>query len=151
MTKDLFFKIFIQKPTPGVVYGLQKGKGSNYETTQKQISHSNDLIFEFTLQAKAGEDGNMVFLGPFAQGTPQDRFIYIDIGTCAGQTDTPWSRRLKVPLSGITQEQMNKLSDGKALTAKVPGSGRDGSPNCATVKPFDGWEIYEPNKQWYII
>jgi hypothetical protein len=141
MTKNLLFRIAIQNPTPGVVYGLQRGKGSNYETIQKQTSNSTDLIFEFTVQAKMGEDGNLVFLGPFAQGTPKDRFIYIDIGTCAGQTETPWSRRLKIPLSGITQELIGNLSDGKVLTTKVPGSGKDGSPNCATVKPFDGWKI----------
>jgi len=141
MDKDLSLRIVLQDPTPDVVYGLQKGKGSNYETIQKQTSGSTDLVFEFTVQAKAGNDGNLVFLGPFAQGTPQDRFIYIDIGTYAGQTNTEWSRRLKIPLFGITIGLIDKLADGKMLTAKVPGRGKDGSPNCATVKPFDGWKI----------
>jgi hypothetical protein len=27
------------------------------------------------------------------------------------------------------------------LETLVPGSGRDGSPSCATVKPFDGWKL----------
>ncbi len=141
MFKDLFLRIVLQNPPPGVVYGLQKGKGSNYETIQKQTSNSADLIFDFTVDAKTGEDGKLVFLGPFAQGTPQDRFIYIDIGSCAGQTDTPWSRRLKIPLFGITKELIEQLPDGKALTTNVPGRGKDGSPNCATVKPFEGWKI----------
>jgi hypothetical protein len=141
MIMDLTLRIVLQHSTPGVVYGLQKGKGSNYEPIQKQTSNSTDLIFEFTVQVKDGEDGNLVFLGPFTQGTPQERFVYIDIGTYAGQTDTPWSRRLKIPLFGITKELIGKLSDGKTLTTKVPGSGRDGSPGCATVKPFDGWKI----------
>jgi hypothetical protein len=141
MFKDLFLRIVLQNPPPGVVYGLQKGKGSNYETIQKQTSNAADLLFEFTVHAKAGEDGNLVFLGPFAQGNPQDRFIYIDIGTCAGQRDTPWSRRLKIPLVGITKALIEQLPDGKALTTKVPGRGKDGSPSCATVKPFDGWKI----------
>jgi len=141
MFKDLFLRIVLQNPPPGVVYGLQKGKGSNYETIQKQTSNAADLLFEFTVHAKAGEDGNLVFLGPFAQGNPQDRFIYIDIGTCAGQRDTPWSRRLKIPLVGITKELIEQVPDGKALTTKVPGRGKDGSPSCATVKPFEGWKI----------
>ena len=141
MTKDISLKIVLQDPTPGVVYGLQKGKGSHYETIQKQTSDSTDLIFEFTVQTKVEEDGSLVFLGPYTQGTPRDRFIYIDIGTCAGQNDTPWSRRLKIPLVGITKELIGKLPGGKSLTTKVPGKGKDGSPNCATVKPFDGWRI----------
>jgi hypothetical protein len=140
MSQYLTLRIVLQAPTPCVVYGLQKGKGSNYETIQKQRSDSADLLFEFTLQAKVGTDGKLVFLGPFAQGPPQDRFIYIDIGTYAGQIDTEWSRRLKIPLRGITTELISECCDGKVLTTKVPGRGRDGSPNCATVKPFDGWE-----------
>jgi len=141
MFNDLFLRIIIQNPPPGVVYGLQKGSGSDYETIQKQTSNSDDLIFEFTVHAKEGKGGNLVFLGPFAQGNPQDRFIYIDIGTCAGQTDAIWSRRLKIPLFVITKELIEQLTDGKALTTKVPGRGKDGSPSCATVKPFDGWKI----------
>jgi hypothetical protein len=141
MTRDLTLRIVLQDPPPRVVYGLQKGKGPNYETIQKQTSNSTDLIFEFTVQAKVGEDGSLAFLGPFTQGTPQDRFIYIDIGTYAGQTDSPWSRRLKIPLFGITKELIGKLSEGQTLTTKVPGKGKDGSPSCATVKPFDGWKI----------
>jgi hypothetical protein len=27
------------------------------------------------------------------------------------------------------------------LDARVSGTGRDGGPNCATVKPFDGWTL----------
>src|SRR4051812_9015146 len=109
---DLILRIVLLDPTPGVVYGLQKGKGSNYETIQKQTSSSTDLEFEFTVQANEGADGSLVFLGPFAQGTPGERFVYIDIGTYAGQIGTPWSRRLKIPLSGITKELIGKLPVG---------------------------------------
>jgi Family of unknown function (DUF5990) len=31
----------------------------------------------------------------------------------------------------------------KILETKVPGTGRDGGPNCATVKPFEGWNQIE--------
>lgn len=37
-------------------------------------------------------------LGPFAQGPPAARFVYVDVGTYAGQKNTPWARRMKVPL-----------------------------------------------------
>jgi hypothetical protein len=45
---------------------------------------------------------------------------------------------LKIPLAGIA---MKMIEAGGTLEARVPGTGRDGSPNCATVKPFDGWRI----------
>ena len=141
MTNKVTLRIILQGPTPGVVYGLQKGKGSNYETVLKQTSDSTDLIFQFNVEAKHGDNGKIILLGPFAQGTPQDRFVYIDIGTYAGQKGSPWSRRLKIPLSGINAELVNTLSENTILWCKIPGTGKDGGPNCATVKPFSGWKV----------
>jgi hypothetical protein len=127
-----------------VDFGLQKGQGREYETVQKQRSANKDLSFEFSVGVKAGRRGAApTFVGPFAQGPPAERFVYIDIGSCAGQTDTPWSRRLKIPLRGITWEMIEGSPDHSRglLEARVPGTGRDGGPSCATVKPFDGWKM----------
>jgi hypothetical protein len=66
--------------------------------------------------------------------------VYVDIGTCAGQADSCWSRRLKVPLEGIPAKMIRK---GGVLEARVPGTGRDGGPNCATVKDFEGWKVVD--------
>jgi hypothetical protein len=83
------------------------------------------------------------FTGPFAQGPPDGRFVYIDVGTCAGQHDTPWSRRMKIPLQGITWPLVRKAlaKPGYRLTARIPGTGRDGGPSCATVRPLGDWEV----------
>jgi hypothetical protein len=78
--------------------------------------------------------------GPFVQGPPQQRFVYVDIGTYAGQADSRWSRRLKIPLEGIPAKT---IPTGGVLEARVPGTGRDGGPNCATVKDFDGWKVVQ--------
>jgi hypothetical protein len=143
MDSELTLRIVLQQPPAGIDFGLQKGSGSNYETVQKQRSASNDLYFEFTARIKTDKQSQPNFLGPYVQGTPGDRFVYIDIGTYAGQINTPWSRRLKVPLKGITPDMINKVmtDDNLLLETKVPGTGKDGGPNCATVKPFDGWHI----------
>ena len=143
METELTFRIVLEKPPAGVDFGLQKGSGSNYETIQKQRSEANDLYFEFNAGVKAGKDSMPNFLGSFVQGPPGQRFVYIDIGTAAGQTDTSWSRRLKIPLTSITWNMINQLlADSQMiLEARVPGTGRDGGPNCATVKPFNGWKL----------
>ena len=143
MDKELTFRIVLEKPPAGIDFGLQKGNGSKYETVQKQRSANKDLHFEFTVRIKNDKESPPNFLGPFVQGTPKDRFIYIDIGTCAGQTNTVWSRRLKVPLTGIAQDMINKVMTDSSLLleTKVPGTGKDGGPNCATVKPFNGWQL----------
>jgi hypothetical protein len=146
MEPELTFRIVLEKPPAGVDFALQKGKGSKYETIQKQRSKTNDLCFEFAAKVKVGKNQAPDFLGAFVQGPPGERFVYIDIGTYAGQQDTFWSRRLKVPLSGITSEMIDKLLNDPQLILEthVPGTGKDGGPNCATVKPFAGWKLVKP-------
>ena len=123
-----------------MVYGLQKGKGNSYETIQKQLASLDDLTFEFSVGIKLDE-GHPVFFGPFTQGPPRERFIYIDTGTYAGQTETRWSRRLKIPLKGITSNLFERFTDADCLLATLPGSdNKDGGPTCGTIQPLEGWK-----------
>ena len=140
MEHELTLRIILEAPPAGIDFGLQEGRGNDYKTVQTQRSKSGDLTFTFSVRAKQGTDGAPTFLGPFTQGPPHERFVYIDIGTLAGQTDTLWSRRLKIPLHGITWELVEQaLASSQMLETRVPGTGRDGGPSCATVKPFRGW------------
>lgn len=139
MDRELTLRIVLEAPPKDVVFGLQKGRGSAYETVQKQKSGGKNLEFEFTVEVRGGNPPALS--GPFVQGPPGQRFIYVDIGTYAGQADSCWSRRLKVPLTGISAAM---IAAGKTLEARVPGTGRDGGPSCATVKDFDGWKPVKP-------
>lgn len=143
MESEITLQIILVKPTSGVVFGLQKGSGNNYETVQKQIPASNDLSFTFTIKVKGdrAKDEFPKFSGSFVQGPADGKFVYIDIGTYAGQPHTVWSRRLKIPLTGIGWKDIHSLSGNSILQATVPGTGKDGGPNCATVKPFGGWHL----------
>lgn len=149
MDHELPLRIVLEKPPAGVDFGLQKGRGSSYETIQKQRFRGKDLSFEFTVRVKGDSKGPPNFLGSFAQGSPGERFIYIDIGTYAGQTGTGWSRRLKIPLRGITWDMIDRvLADAESLLEiQLPGTGKDGGPTCATVKPFPGWKLARPRRQ----
>jgi len=143
MESEITLQVILIKPTPQVVFGLQKGSGSKYETVQKQTPVSNDLSFKFTVNVKGDRSKEKLpkFSGSFVQGSTGNQFVYIDIGTYAGQPDTIWSRRLKIPLTGITWKDIDSLSGDSMLQTMVPGTGRDGGPNCATVKPFEGWHL----------
>ncbi len=145
MELEIKLQIVLCKPTPGVVFGLQKGAGNNYQTVQKQQASSGDLCFDFAIKIKGDnkKDESPKFSGDFAQGPSGSKFIYLDIGTAAGQIGSPWSRRLKVPLTGITWNEIDSLAHHPAsfLKTLVAGTGKDGSPNCATVKPFNGWHL----------
>ena len=77
-----------------------------------------------------------------AQRPPTGRIVYIDVGTYAGQKSTPWSRRMKVPLAAVTWAMVRKAAKlGGMLEAKIPGTAKDGGPNCATVRLLDGWTV----------
>lgn len=142
MDQKLNLRIILESPPPGVDYGLQQGGGANYEVTQKQRSKTGDLRFEFDARVREGKDGSPVLLGPFVHGPPQERFVYLDIGTYAGQTGTQWSGRLKIPLRGIDWDMVKQATrPSYVLETRVPGTGKDGRPTCATVKPFAGWKV----------
>jgi hypothetical protein len=138
---EIALRIVLKRPTPGVDFALQKGGGSEYDTVQKQRSSADaDLRFEFPVTVRSDKDGSPDFFGPFVHGARGDRYVYIDIGTYAGQTNTTWSRRLKVPVSRITWELINSQS---TLVGEIPGTGKDGGPTCAYVwlKTLDGpWQ-----------
>jgi hypothetical protein len=140
--QPITFRVILQTPPAGD-YGIQKGSGNNYETIQKQRSTGKDLQFEFPVIIKPGKDNTPDFSGAIAQGKPGERFIYIDIGTYAGQQDSVWGRRLKIPLTGIAVTDIKKILAGTNLhlVSKVQGIGKDGGPNCGTVKPFNGWHL----------
>ncbi len=140
----LTLRIALISPPAQLTYALQKGSGSNYESVQVQNSSGNDLNFELSIEIKGDKKTNELpdFRGPFVQGPLLGRFFYIDIGGYAGATDY-WSGRLKIPLTGITWrmiEAANTRSES-ALETSVPGTKKNGMPNCATVKPFDGWKL----------
>ncbi len=84
----------------------------------------------------SGERPN--FLGPFAQGTPQERFAYL----CWGHFHGPaWIgfRRAKIPLGGLTHEQLS----GGEVRATISCTDAKGGPVCATLKgEFVQWSTH---------
>lgn len=142
MEAEVRLRIVLVAPPAGVDFGIQEGKGSGYKTIYKQRSKDADLTFEFTVKVKDNrDDGLPSFLGPLTHGPTTGRFIYIDIGKSAGQLDSCWERRLKVPLGGITWDMIEKASTNLVLEARLPGTGKDGGPSCATVKLTEGWKV----------
>jgi hypothetical protein len=142
-------RIRLERPTAGVDFGLQEGHGHDVTIVQKQRSTGADLEFEFIAAAKSrSNDPLPTFTGPFVQGPSGDKFVYINIGTYAGQINTPWSRRLKIPLSGISWEL---IDSEQVLLAEIPGTGKDGGPSCAyewrrRVDPSWAWQPLKKKK-----
>ena len=143
MKAELPIRLVLIDPPPKIDYGIQRGRGSNYEAMFVQQRMRGDVTFDFSIAVSGNsKDGAPNFSGDFVQGTPARRFIYIDVGTYAGQMNTPWSRRMIVLLNGITREQINRaLKPGHRLSATIQGTARDGGPSCATVPLIGGWKV----------
>jgi len=141
LPREITLRLLLEKPTAGVDFGLQEGRGNPYQVIQKQRSDGHDLAFEFNLTVRTGKTGAPDFAGPIVQGSAGERFFYIDIGTYAGQTNTEWSRRLKVPLCGITWDMINSKRVG---VANIPGTGKDGGPSCA----YEWRRRVDPSWRW---
>lgn len=145
MTQEITLRIILEQPPAEVAIGLQKGTGRTYETLQIQKAQANNLIYVCSILLKGDKqtDPTPTLSGPFVQGPKGQKFVYLDIGTCAGQTDSIWSRRLKIPLSGISWDLIEQVAytPHVVLEARVPGTDQNGEPSCATVKPFSGWHL----------
>lgn len=139
---EIPLRIIVDHPIPGVVLRLQRGKDALDPPTADSPTRTT---FDFTVRlGKPQADGRPNFMGPHTQGPPATRFIYINAGRQAGQMGTVWDRRAKIPLGGITQEQIREVlaSPGKRLAVSFPGRGSDGGPTCATVKLAPGaWQV----------
>ena len=143
METELHLRIVLEKPPADVDFGLQEGKGHAFKTVQIQRSNGGNLTFDCTVAVKDNRnDGLPNFLGPLTQGPPTDRFIYFDIGQFAGQQDSCWNRRLKIPLVGITWDMIHQVSADQtlALETSVPGTGKRGGPMCAKLRHVD-WKV----------
>ncbi len=140
---ELKLRIVLLGPPSGVDFGIQQGSGATYTTIQKQRSTTQDLTFEFVIKVKVDKGNQLHFIGPITQGKPDSKFVYIDIGTYCGQIESPWSRRLNVPLSGISVDTAKKLyfDTNLILEIEVQGTGKDSGPNCGTARPLNSWSL----------
>jgi hypothetical protein len=120
MVIELRLRIILESPPAGVDFGLQQGKGNDYRTVQKQRSKGEDLAFEGTVTVKNDQsEGPPNFLGPLSQGPKGGRFLFIGVGKLAGQEDSEWVRRIKVPLTGISWDLIERTVADPALVLEV--------------------------------
>jgi hypothetical protein len=135
-------RITLEAPPEGVTFCLQRGRD---ELVSPARSTGAALSFDFTVRVRPAAGAEpMSFLGPFTQGPPATRFVYVNSGTMAGEPGTPWTRRAKIPLAGITATMVKEaLRDPRArIEARIQGTARDGGPACATCRPLGtGWAV----------
>ena len=135
-------QITVVRPPQGVRFAIQLGKS---ELTVPSAVSLDTIFFNVTITV---DDTTMHqsprMLGAVVQGPPTARFIYVNSGTRAGQFDSCWDRRAKVPLSVMSWEviRQQQATPNSCVAVSIEGRSRDGGPNCATVQLIGtGWHV----------
>ena len=105
--------------------GIQEGK----EVVQEVRLPADGVVFRADLRVAEEPSPTPNFLGPYAHGSVQDRFLYLCWGRRYGGAWVGF-RRAKIPLTGLTWEM---LQSGRLL-ARVRCTDAKGGPSCATLK-----------------
>ena len=141
-TQSIHLRIGVIDPPAGVRFCLQKGRAQCH---QEVLSQGTELLFECQVKvAGAPQAAAPNFLGPFAQGTPRERFVYLRSGQMAGQMELGWSRRAKIFLTGIEWPLVDQVAgrEERCLEIAIAGTARDGGPVAAGVRrPVTDWHV----------
>ena len=137
MKQDISVRIIVNRPLAGVAMSVQRGKTELLEPISQTVDR---LVFDLVLTVDMTETMPN-FLGKYAQGPRNKRFVYVNSGTYADQHSV-WNRRAKISLMSITGDQIQTvlLKSSFVLQTEFEGIGRDGGPTCASVKGIE-WKV----------
>ena len=124
------FRIIINQPVIGVLHSLQAGDAMPLDP--KLSGDGEPLVFDFPVRIAPGPK----FFGDQVrrEGSLR-RFVYIRIGQLAGDAASPWSRRMKIDIHDLDSGLLDRAVKGGIIETSVIGTGTDGTPACATVRP----------------
>lgn len=134
-------RLSVLEPPPDTPWALQLGSD---QVQPPSTSSPTRLEFEFPVRVGPSLNGDGPrLLGPAVQGPPSGRFVYLNSGRRAGQVDSRWDRRAKIPLTALTWALIEAAETrGGVLAADIAGTGRDGGPACASVPLLGaGWRV----------
>ena len=132
MKHEVPIRVNVVDPLKGVEMRVQRGRD---ELLPPSKASAKKLVFDFEITVDISSNAPN-FLGKYAQGPKDARFIYVNSGTYAGQGNTCWSRRAKLSLMSIDRKQVDDTlaNKGSRIEVSVMGVGRDGGPTCASVR-----------------
>jgi hypothetical protein len=140
--REIPLRITVHRPPPGVMFAVQRGAN---DLLSPSVATLQVLVFDFRVRVAAATAGAAPrLLGEFTQGPPASRFVYVNSGRYAAQSNTTVARRAKVPLGGISAEMIESVIGNPTarIETDFEGTGRDGGPTCATVKSIE-WRVVQ--------
>lgn len=138
---ELPIRIVVENPVPGLAMALQRGRTAQAELVSPSSQSAAAVVFDLTLTVDGSlADGRPRLLGRYAQGPPEARFVYLSVGKYAGQAESEWGGRVKVPLGDLGWDAIEALPPGSGLTARITGRSPKGGPALASVRLVPpGW------------
>lgn len=131
-------RIVIERPVPGVLHSLQE---DDAPLDPKRSNTGEALAFDFPLRIERPRGAPAKFFGKQVRREgPLRRFVYIRIGTCAGDAASPWTRRMKIDIHDVDPALLDAAVAGGVLEGTITGTAADGSPSCATIRPVS-WRV----------
>lgn len=128
---EIHLRIVIERPVIGVVHSLQSGDDRVLDP--KASRAGEPLAFDFPVRIAPGPK---FFGDQVRREGPVRRFVYIRIGQSAGDPASPWTRRMKIDIHDLDAALLAGAAAGGVIEIVVNGTGRDGTPACATVPPI---------------
>ena len=128
---EIPLRIVIENPVAGVAHSLQAKDG--HPLDPKRAKAGEPLAFDLAVRVAPGPK----FFGDQVRREGKERrFVYIRVGQAAGDLRSPWSRRMKIDIHDLPGELLKAALAGEGtVEIVVDGTGKDGTPACATVRP----------------
>ena len=92
MPDTVTLRVTIEGPVPGVALAVQRGRDAFVAPVR---AGAEAVTFQVSAEVRERSDGTLVLAGAEVQGPPAARFLYIAVGTRAGQPASPWERRAR--------------------------------------------------------
>ncbi len=90
----------------------------------------------WTIDCKvAASRGGFDLTGPYIQGAPGGRFVYLSWGTVDGEHQFTLFRRAKLWLAAIPPATIESAADLGVLLGRLGLTDPKGNPTCASVRP----------------
>lgn len=122
-----------ETPYRDVYVGVQR-RGRPGELLGLHPGDAASAHWELECTAKA-TPGGIDVTGPYVQGRPGERFIYLSWGTVAGDGAFAMFRRAKLMLAAVDPDVVERAARTGLLTARVHLTDARGGPICARVRP----------------